>query len=671
MSCPTDTIAAGTTGLEYAVNYLDGESYYVSDYNGTATNVEVPATYNGQPVVGIGEYAFRGSEIEDVTLPDSIRWIKDSAFEACENLKSIDLGDGLQNIKSMAFYGCIALQRVEFPATLSSIGAYAFSCCSSVEEYVVNSENQYFSTENGVLFSKSKNRLYKYPSKASAKTYVVPATVNNVEQFAFSDCMYLEEVTFSCNPYNNMFYTCPSLRKVNFAEGATSVGDIFYDCPNVEAISLSKTVTSVSIYVLSKLPKLSSVTIDANNSTYSVENNVIFNKGKTELLFYLPGKEGTSYTVPSTVEAINVSAFLGAGKLESVVISENVSSISDDYYDEPMLNLSRSNVKSISVVGGNQHFSSVDGVLFNKDKTALLCYPRKKAGSSYKVPDGTKTIRKYAIYDCTDLKKVSVPASVTAIGDCGLGYRSGDKVISSFTIEGKSGSVAAQYATSCGITFVDTSHTHKYTSRVTTAATVNKRGVRTYTCTCGHSYTKTIAQLKCSKPKLKGIENTSDGVKITWGKVSGADKYEVYRKVKGGSYSKIGTTAKTYYADKKAKSGKDYYYTVKAINEAGKSDSSSAKSIKHLADPTLKTPKSVKKGITLKWGKVTGAQGYVIYYKTGSGSYKKLATVKGSSKVSYTHTKAKKGKKYTYKVKAYYSKTYSAYSNTKTIKDKY
>ena len=204
-------------------------------------------------------------------------------------------------------------------------------------------------------------------------------------------------------------------------------------------------------------------------------------------------------------------------------------------------------------------------------------------------------------------------------------------------------------------------------------ATVDSKGKKEKVCNeCGKVLeTATIKQLKCSKPKLKEIENTEDGIKITWGKVSGADKYYVYRKVKGGSYSKIGTTTKTSYTDKKAKSGKKYYYYVKAVNEVGSSDSSKSLSKLYLSDPTLKTPKSTKKGVKLEWSKVKGAEGYVIYYKTGSGSYKKLTTVKGNSKVKYTHTKAKKGKTYTYKVKAYYSKTTSAYSNAKKIKDKY
>ncbi len=204
-------------------------------------------------------------------------------------------------------------------------------------------------------------------------------------------------------------------------------------------------------------------------------------------------------------------------------------------------------------------------------------------------------------------------------------------------------------------------------------ATVNSAGKKVKKCTeCGKTLeTKTIKQLKCSKPKLKNIENTADGVKITWGKVSGADTYRIYRKTSKTDWEYIGSTSKTGYTDKTAKSGTKYYYAVRARNEAGNSSLSSSLSKLYLADPTLKTPKSTKSGVTLEWNKVSGADGYMVYRKTGSGSYKKIATVKGYKKVKYTDKSAKKGKTYTYKVKAYKSKTYSAYSNAKKIKDKY
>ncbi len=185
------------------------------------------------------------------------------------------------------------------------------------------------------------------------------------------------------------------------------------------------------------------------------------------------------------------------------------------------------------------------------------------------------------------------------------------------------------------------------------------------------SASKSKSILHLADPTLKSIANTEYGVLIKWGKVTGAEKYNVYRKTSSGSYSKIGTTSKAYYTDKNAKSGRKYYYIVKAVKGSATSASSSAKSILHLADPTLKTPSSTRSGITLKWTKVAGAEGYVIYRKTGSGSYTKLKTEKGISNLSYRDKSAKKGKTYTYKVKAYKSKTYSAYSNAKKIKDRY
>ena len=219
----------------------------------------------------------------------------------------------------------------------------------------------------------------------------------------------------------------------------------------------------------------------------------------------------------------------------------------------------------------------------------------------------------------------------------------------------------------------DLIHNHNVSKWTTDKkATVNGAGKKHGVCTlCGETITEKIPQLKCSKPKFKSIENTEYGVLTKWSKVSGADKYRVYRKTSKSDWKYIGTTSKTYYTDKTAKSGTKYYYAVKAQNETGNSSLSNSLSKYYLADPTLKTPSSTKSGISLKWTKTAGAQGYVIYRKTGSGSYTKLKTEKGISNLSYVDKSAKKGNKYTYKVKAYYSKTYSAYSNTKTIKDKY
>ena len=81
--------------------------------------------------------------------------------------------------------------------------------------------------------------------------------------------------------------------------------------------------------------------------------------------------------------------------------------------------------------------------------------------------------------------------------------------------------------------------------------------------------------------------------------------------------------------------------------------------------------KSSKSGITVKWNKISGHSGYYIYRKTGSSDWKKIATV-GKNTTSYTDKSAKKGKTYTYTIRAYSGSTKSSYYNSgKKCKDLY
>lgn len=169
------------------------------------------------------------------------------------------------------------------------------------------------------------------------------------------------------------------------------------------------------------------------------------------------------------------------------------------------------------------------------------------------------------------------------------------------------------------------------------------------------------------------VANTTSGVKVSWDKVTGAQKYIVYRKVGSATkWTKVKTTTSLSYTDKNVKSGTTYKYMVKAQDGSIVSGyKSSGTSIRFLSAPKLSSVTSAKKGITFKWNKVTGASGYYVYRKTGSGKYEKIATVKGNTKVTYVDKTAKKGKTYTYTVKAYYKSYTSAYKSGLKIKDKY
>jgi fibronectin type 3 domain-containing protein len=161
---------------------------------------------------------------------------------------------------------------------------------------------------------------------------------------------------------------------------------------------------------------------------------------------------------------------------------------------------------------------------------------------------------------------------------------------------------------------------------------------------------KAVSITRLSVPKVT-VSNASKGVKVSWGKVTGASKYTVYRKTGSGSWSKIKTTTSTSYTDTKASAGKSYQYMVKAV----KGDYTSyykAASIRRLKAPSSVKLAKATKGFKVSWSKVTGATKYEVYRKTGNGSYTKIAT---TTKTAYTDKTAKKDKYYTYRVRAVYS----------------
>ena len=168
-----------------------------------------------------------------------------------------------------------------------------------------------------------------------------------------------------------------------------------------------------------------------------------------------------------------------------------------------------------------------------------------------------------------------------------------------------------------------------------------------------------------ASPELSGAKLKANGVKVTWSSVSKAAGYAVFRKTSGGSWTMIGTTTSTSYTDKTAGSkAANYYYTIRAYRgklSTAKAntysavywsgyDSSGAR-IPALDTPVMKSISVSETGITVKWGGVTGASGYVIYRKVSGGSWAKIGS---TTSKSYTdETIELDGTTYYYAVRAY------------------
>ena len=173
--------------------------------------------------------------------------------------------------------------------------------------------------------------------------------------------------------------------------------------------------------------------------------------------------------------------------------------------------------------------------------------------------------------------------------------------------------------------------------------------------------TAKIAVDALATPAVKTRSVNYCTVEVSWNKVTGADKYVIYRKEAkaGTSFKSIGTVGEgtLSYRDGSAQMGVNYYYTVKAY--AGSISSDYQKTVTGMAVPSAPTLKAAgsSKGVTITWtgskaGDLAFADGYRVFRKTAGGSWKTVGTV-GANTRSFTDTTGAKGTTYYYTVRAY------------------
>ncbi len=173
--------------------------------------------------------------------------------------------------------------------------------------------------------------------------------------------------------------------------------------------------------------------------------------------------------------------------------------------------------------------------------------------------------------------------------------------------------------------------------------------------------------------------SSSQNVKVTFGEVKGAKSYEIYRSTKvKGVYQLIGNTTKLSYTDKKVKKGKTYYYKVKAKAENSAYDSLMSQGscgVKVLARPSVRTKAGKAGKVEVRWKKITGAKGYVVYTSAKKAKgYKAVKTVNKSAAGKVTVKASGKARKIYVKVRAFRKvngkKIYGPYSRIATVKVK-
>ncbi len=297
----------------------------------------------------------------------------------CDSITTIQINEGVKSIGGYAFCGCSSLTSITIPNSLTSITSQAFWSCSALTSITI---------PNGVTF---------------------------IDSDAFQGCRSLTDIYVNENNQNyasvdGILYTkdktglivCPGgKREIEIFNGVTSIEkSAFYGCKSLTNISIPDSVTSIRK--------------DA----------------------FLGCSALTGITIPNSVTSIGEYAFEDCTSLADIAIPSSVTSIENNAFD------GCSSLGDIHVDENNSDYTSVDGVLYNKDKTQLVCCPRGKKEveiyngvtsiedhafygckslTNISIPDGVTRIGKYAFFLCNSLVDISLPDSVTSIGDEAFG----------------------------------------------------------------------------------------------------------------------------------------------------------------------------------------------------------------------------------------------------------
>lgn len=198
-----------------------------------------------------------------------------------------------------------SVTSITIPPSVTRIENYVFAGCLGLTAFSVDSANIAFTSEDGVLFNKSKTTLI-HCSKAKSGSYIIPSSVTSIGSFAFSFCAKLTRVTIPNSVTSigdKAFPFCTSLTSITIPPSVTSIGTAaFQNCTSLTSVTIPSSVTSIAFYAFSCCSNLTSVTI--GDGVKSIEGGAFYRCASL-----------TSVTIPSSVTRIEGSAFGGCDKL--------------------------------------------------------------------------------------------------------------------------------------------------------------------------------------------------------------------------------------------------------------------------------------------------------------------------------------------------------------------
>ena len=400
-------------------------------------------------VTKINGVAFAGSDIESVTIPNSVKVIGVGAFMECTNLRSVNLSNSVTSIEWYAFGGCTGLEEIHSlsskPATIEEDAFTGYSATLYVPGGAKDAYEKaaYWKKFTNIVEIVDKDLEFTITSEEDATVAVsdytgnsssvtIPShctidgkryTVTSIGESVFSGCTSLTSIEIpntvtSIGDY--AFRSCSGLTSLEIPNSVTSIGyNAFVLCTGLKSIEIPASLTNIENSAFSSCSGLESIVVAEGNTVYDSRNNcnAIIETATNTLL---QGCQNT--TVPSSVTGIGHSAFYLCTGLKSIEIANSVTTIADYAfgYCEGLTSIEIPNSVTSIGISAFQNCTNLSSVVIGNGVTSIGDYAFRdcKGLTSVEIGNNVENIGSKAFYNCSSLTgELVIPNSVTSIGD--------------------------------------------------------------------------------------------------------------------------------------------------------------------------------------------------------------------------------------------------------------
>lgn len=348
------------------------------------------------PVTQIDEYAFSGSNLVSVTIPNSVKNIGKWAFSWCPNLTTVTIGNGLESIRMDAFERSNKISTVNI---------------SDIESWCKITFETIYSNPLSIA-------RHLYMNGSEVNEIVIPNSISSIEKYAFYNCQSLTSVTIPKSVTSigmQAFWGC-SITKVNISDveawckidfanaSANPLSNnphLYLNNTEVTNLKIPNSITAIKDYSFYGCGGLNS--IDIPNSVESIGENAFV------------GCDMTSVTIPNSVRSIGMHAFEGCS-LTSVDIPESVIQMGDSAFCGCIYMTSAIINSQIIADYAFDRCKSLNSLTIGSETTSIgKCAFRRSNITTLKIGDGVTTIDRNAFSSCKSLTSLEIGKNVTYI----------------------------------------------------------------------------------------------------------------------------------------------------------------------------------------------------------------------------------------------------------------